>query len=358
MIGIVGAFGSVGLATMDALQKLAAGPIRAGYMRTRIDSHAYATCPVDLFDSGSLNRFIRDCDIVINCAGPAHLVRDRIGLACQAQKVGYVDVSGDAALLESLSAGNATTPSLVGAGLQPGLTGLLPRWAAIQHGAHVDFMKAFFGVRDRFTPTSAQDYLSAIEDDDGLSRAAWRCGLKRGVLSRLSEIELPLFPSPITAAPYLSDEIQALATELGIDHMDWYNVFPGSHTLSAMDRAGSQPRTQAIAALCRASELDINGLPPFVALLVELQSHRTGTAPTPHTLLMRGRSNAQLSGALAAATSVAVINAEVPPGCHFAAMALHPDTTIQRLIQIGAFEALELVEGSVASSTAAEEGCL
>jgi len=357
MIGVLGAAGDVGTATVHALRQMDVGPLLAGGRRPDHDSAGAAWQQVDIHDPPSLRQFVDRCCVVVNCAGPASEIGDKPGQACLDAGVSYVDVSGDAALLASLASRAGRTSALLCAGLQPGLTALLLRWAAGQGYARVDAITAYFGLRDRFTPTAAADYLYTAQVEGGLSLAAWRGGVRRGALQRRTGIAVPYFPAPATAVPYLADETQRLAADLGIPRVDWYNVFAGCHVMAALDRAGGLPRGDAAAALCLASRLDLEGRTPFVTLLAQFDG-ASQRGPLTRSLLMRGSGNAALTGALAAAAAVAVASGETPFGCHVAAMTLTPATAVDRLRRTGALLALEMLDVPIHALDSAEEGCL
>lgn len=357
MIGILGAAGDVGAAVVRALQRLDAGPLRGGGRHQAPDTASMSWQRVDIHDAMSLRQFVEGCRVVINCAGPTDEISAKAGQSCLDADIGYVDVSGDAALLAKLGVHAKHASALICAGLQPGLTTLLPRWAASQGYSRIDAMTAYFGLRDRFTPTAAVDYLCSAHEDGGISLAAWRGGVQRGTLRRRAGIAVPYFPAPATAVPYLAGETQRLAAELGIPRVDWYNVFTGRHMMAALDTVSSQARVDAAAALCLASRLDLDGRVPFVTLLTQFD----GVSPKgslTRTLLMRGSGNAALTGALAAVAAFAVVGGEIPLGCYTAAMALTPSTAVERLRRTGAMLALELLDVPINTLHSAEEGCL
>ena len=61
---------------------------------------------------------------------------------------------------------------------------------------------------------------------------------------------------------------------------------------------------------------------------------------------------------MAAATVVSVANGEISPGCHFAAQALPPAASLERLQRTSAIRALNLLHGPLDHLHSVEEGCL
>ncbi|MEQ4715484.1 hypothetical protein [Nonomuraea sp. B19D2] len=351
MIAVLGASGEVGRHAVDTLAMLGAGPLRLGGRSVRHSVHDYRV--VDFWDDASLDRFAGGCRVVVNCAGPSHLIGDRVARAALRAGADYVDAAGDDALYRRLDPGEwAESRAVLSAGLQPGLTGLLPRWAARRHFDEVHSLVAHLGVLDRFTETAAEDYLQGA--DDGLSEplAAWRQGRKSAALTRRTDVTLPFFPGEVSLLPSLSTENARLAESLRLLRGDWYTVLAGSHVRTAFDRVHSLDRAAAVAALCRASLLDLAGREPYAILLLRLDG-RKGGAPSTRTVVLRGPGNGELSGAITALAAWAVVRGETPPGRHYAADVLDPETTIDRLTATGTAEPITFEEPALT-----EEGAL
>lgn len=317
MIGVVGATGEVGSHAVRALRALGVGPLRVGGSRD-----------VDFRDPRSLDRFAAGCRVLVNCAGPAYLVGDRVVQAAARAGADHVDASDPEG---SFVDGRV----VVGAGLQPGLTGLLPRWLARQEFDTAHGLIMHLGVLDRFTAAAADDYLAAA--DDGEALAAWRDGRRSGVLTRRTGETLPFFPGEVSLLPYLNAESVRVAETLGLTRGEWYTAVSGDHVRAAFDRARSLERADAVAALCRASALDLVGREPHVVLQARMDGVRAGETVT-RTAVLRGRGNGEVTGALTALAVLAVIRREVPVGRHFAADVLDPEVTIARLTECGVAE--------------------
>jgi hypothetical protein len=288
---------------------------------------------------------------VVNCAGPSAAVGDRVLRAAERAGADYVDASGEIWATSRVA--------VVGAGLQPGLTGLVPRWVCglpddggtlsqasprlgnpqifslpgstdkigslTAAGAVPSSLAVYLAVLDHFTQTAAADFLRGRNEP----LAAWRNGPQPRAATR-RRAGLPFLPGEVTLLPYLDDEACRTAEALGLAHGDWYSAVSGTHVLQAFDRIHTLPEPQAIEALCRASRLDLAGRDPFALVAVD-----TGD----RTLVVKGRGNGELTGTVVAHAVKAVAAGEVPPGCHFAAEVLNP-----RLVEhLNPYE--ELVEG-------------
>ncbi|WP_024618044.1 saccharopine dehydrogenase NADP-binding domain-containing protein [Pseudomonas kilonensis] len=366
LIGVLGASGDVGLASARALLNLGVNELRLGGRDPRNgarclaslqqqwpDAHLQWTA-VDFNDAPALAGFAGGCDVLLNCAGPAWQLADRAAQAALQTGAHYVDAAGEMTLEPSQWRNRC---AVLGAGLQPGLTGLLPRWLAEQAFTQVLGLTSYFGLRAPFTAVAADDFLQGAVDGTSEPLAAWRNGRCSRALRRSRDVLLPCFPGQVHLLPYLNQEGERLAMDLRLDVGQWFNVITDGHVFKALDLAHSLPRAEAVQRLCEASRLDLSGQPPFVTLLLQLDGLWDDQART-RSLVLSGAGNAALTGAMAAATVVSVANDEIRAGCHYAAQALPPAASLERLQRTSAIRALNLLDGPLDHLHTVEEGCL
>ncbi|RFA28580.1 hypothetical protein CAI21_12015 [Alkalilimnicola ehrlichii] len=336
MIGVVGGYGAVGRYAARLLAAQGSEPLRLGgrdpeAARRRLGAalpEAEWTA-VDIEDAESLRTFIRGCRVVVNCAGPSHRTASRVARAAQAAGVHYVDAGSDPTL--AARAGEAIgTAAVFAAGALPGLSGLLPRWLACGFDA-VSELTAYTGVLDRFTAAGAEDYLAGVLGEDNAALAAWRAGAPcPGALSRLSAVTLPFFPRPLTLLPYLDAEAKAVARHLSLVDGRWYIALDGERLPAALTAAAGLDRAAAVEHVCRASALDAAGRRPYASLLLQLSGRIDGT-PATRTVRVQAAGIAPLTGAMAAAVTVALLRGEVPAGVRPAAALPNPAPVIDVL---------------------------
>ena len=368
LIGILGAYGAVGRAVVSSLRRQG-GPLRLRLGGRGADSLAALGCrpgedlvAVDVLDPAALAAMCSGCRVVINCAGPAHALGDRVGRAALAACADNVDPSGSAVLLARLGARASGAPhwrGVLSAGMLPGLSGLLPRWLArgIDLGA---CLTAHVGVLDHFSPGSAEDYLEGLDSNEPLS--AWQEGRRvPGVARRVEGVDLPYFPPGLTVHPYFNDEGEGLARDLGLERARFYNVLDGAHAAGVL--AGVAGRTldpEQLRAKARdlaaAAELDLAGRKPYLIYLYQLDGASAGVACT-RTLMARAASAAAVTAAVVTLSVEALLAGEVIPGVHHASEVLDPDQAAQRLRGGTAFSAWERLEREP-QEAAFEEGAL
>ncbi|WP_329008634.1 saccharopine dehydrogenase NADP-binding domain-containing protein [Micromonospora rifamycinica] len=359
VVGVVGAAGAVGTAAVTELHRHRRHTLRlAGRRRAPLDAlrgglPADGDAPptvetLDLADTDALQRFCAGCDVVLNCAGPAHLVEDRVARAALATGADYVDAAGDDVLWEQVRAlvtGAPERTAVISAGMMPGLSALLPRHLAATGSAPPRAVLGYLGGRDRFTATAAADYLR-VGEGFGQAGAALTGGVRAArPLPTRTDVELPFFPEPATAVPYLSTELERVARSLGVADATWYSVFAGPHVAQVLRQppgGGDAPES-----LRRAAELDTFGQPTYQLIVVEL----TTAAGDARTLVLRGASASALTGVFAAVAVAALTGGTLPAGLHHAGEALDPRFAVDLLT--GSAEVSDL---SVYDSDAAHVG--
>ncbi|WP_233579480.1 saccharopine dehydrogenase NADP-binding domain-containing protein [Verrucosispora sp. FIM060022] len=353
VVGVVGAAGAVGSVAVTELHRRGRHTLRlAGRRRAPLDAlagglTATGSAPtvevVDLDDADALHRFCAGCDVVLNCAGPAYLVEDRVARVALAAGADYVDAAGDDVLWEqvrALLAGAPERTAVISAGMMPGLSALLPRHLAAALPQPPRALLGYLGGRDRFTATAAADYLR-VGEGFGQAGAALTAGVRQSLPTR-TDVELPFFPEPATAVPYLSTELERVTRDLGVTDATWHSVFAGPHVAQVL----RQPPTggDAAEALRRAAELDAFGQATYQLFVVEL----TTAAGDARTLVLRGASASALTGAFAAVAVAALTGGNLAVGLHLAGEALDPQLAVDLLAGSAAVSDLSVFDGEAA----------
>jgi hypothetical protein len=355
MIGVVGGYGAVGsvaaghLATVGAVRIGGRDPLRTKETADRIGAEPK---PVDVSDPDSMAAFADGCDLVVNCAGPAHAIGATVARATARAGADYVDAAGDDALYAAVETVWENGSAIISAGMMPGLTGILPRALAATVSRPVR-LTGWVGGRDRFTVTAAEDYLASAADF-GQALAVWRGG--RRVADRTGArngVTVSFFPGPVAVTPYLSTEAERVATVLGVPDAAWYSVFDGEHLWQALTRPADTGVAQRARQLSRAADLDLFGTGAYQLVVVEV----AGVQET-QTLVLRGTGASALTGLTAALTARAVRGGAVPAGVHHAADVLDPQWTVERLRGCPEVSALERYDGPAQRYASVEEGAL
>ncbi|MYQ52566.1 MULTISPECIES: saccharopine dehydrogenase NADP-binding domain-containing protein [unclassified Streptomyces] len=338
LIGIIGGYGAVG---RSAARSLAA----QGRFRLRLggrDGEAARACAarlaapaeamaVDAGDARSLGRFSQGCRTVLNCAGPAYLLADRARRAAFAAGADYVDVMDDGRPADPVPGRTA----VLSAGLMPGLSGLLPGLLSQGLDPGGEFTGCYAGL-GTLTRTGALDYLLSAERGYGTPMAVWRGRVVPSALAVELHFPVPGVPRPLTAHPFLTEELVDRARELGLGEARWYNAFDGDAVLGTLNRSrGGHPGARDLAAraeeLVRSSALDAAGRTPYHVLWGRLEgSDQEGNAVS-RAIVVRGEDGSRLTGAVGAFAAAAVCGGQVLRGVHQASAVLSPQAVVDWL---------------------------
>lgn len=349
-VAVVGATGVVGRAAVRMLTRLGIDALRLGARdETRIDLAALPDGAewrrVDADDPDSLARYCAGTRLVLNCAGPSYLVKDRVARAALAAGSDYVDVSGDGPAHHLLAGSpllGAERIAVLSAGMLPGLANVVPRLLADDlRGARLD---VYAGGIEPFAAASAADLALSLDSSGdgehwyGETLAAWSGGRRRrNALPLRENVEIPGFPGAVTAMPFLTADAERMARAAGLTDLHWYNVFVGSALRLTLTRLRGRVSADAAALagiaeeIRTAAELDLAGLDPFYLMAFTLtRPGRTDTA------VVRTPSSFALTAAVAAHAVVAVLDGAVPPGLHFADDVLDPRGLLDTVRELGA----------------------
>lgn len=360
-VAVLGATGAVGRSTIAELTRWGVTGLRLGARRPgAVDSAGLPDdteiAPVRWDDPDSLARFCAGRTVVVNCAGPAHLIGDRVARAALAAGAHYVDPGGED-LLDRLPA-SADRRVLVAAGMLPGLSALLPRLLAREFDRPVSLL-AYVGGIDRFTAGAAGDYLASLRNGFGRPMTWWRHG--RAVPAEPigpAPVEVPGFPGPVSVHPYLSAETERLAGGLGLEEVRWHNVFGGTRVPAALAVAAlGEPDPGAVDDLIAAAERDLIGAEPYQLFVMRLDGY-IGQTWDSRTSVSRAADGYRLTAFVTALAVDAVLRELVPPGRWWTGETLDLDHVAHRLADTESIGFHDVRPGTVAVADAVEEGSL
>lgn len=378
MIGVLGGYGAVGRHAVEYLRQGGLGVLRVGGRdRGRAEALLGAApeaeaMAVDIEDRDGLARFCAGCDCVVNCAGPSHELSARVAMAAAAAGAHVIDAHTEAGLeqvLHRIGDANPGWIAVTGAGMSPGLTGILPRFLAGTGFDRVRSLTGYIGGLDRLTHTAASDYLHSMVSGYGEAGAAWRGGARVSRhLVPLFDIELPFFPRSgvLNALPYLTTEAERVADLLSIEELSWYNVFDGRWGVSALSRLtgtlsdpGGFSDPGALPAACadleRANALDNFGRRAYQVLLFQMTGEQD-RRQRHRTLVARAADSRVLTAATVAFSAAAVHHGAIPVGVHRAAEVVAPQALVDHLRTVPVTGGVEIVDD--AEMNAMEDGSL
>ena len=119
VVGVIGYSGVIGSITCDYLDKYAT-VIKGS--RSTVDN-GKNQFRVDVDDEKSLEFFCSMCDLIINCAGPSYLIKDKVAKAAALSQKPYIDAFGCGKTIELCKANGGM--NIIGVGFIPGISGMI-----------------------------------------------------------------------------------------------------------------------------------------------------------------------------------------------------------------------------------------
>jgi hypothetical protein len=367
VIGILGGYGAVGAHAARWLRQWTDMPLRIGarhqataeyFVSNELKGRGEAV-ETDVTHDTALSKFVRDCTVVLNCAGPSHQLAKRTARAAVNAGANYVDAGGEEELVDALQRTTrlANRSAVFFAGALPGLSGLLPRWLALREFDRVHSLIVYHGILDRFTESAAEDYLQGILGGSTKAFFSWRDGQWQPHAGTSHErIRLPFFPGDVSVTAYADAEGAHLVSDLSLKAAQFNNVHDGVHLPAVLEHVRGLDRRQAIAAVCRASALDVSGRTPYANFLAQLTGTKNGREISRTAVLLSTGVGAA-TGTVAALATLASLHDKIPPGAHHAAGALDP-TTVDQLEKLPGVCEITVLEGTVDDLETVETGTL
>ncbi|WP_347900778.1 saccharopine dehydrogenase NADP-binding domain-containing protein [Pseudomonas purpurea] len=365
-VGLVGAYGQVGrqvamLLNQHCRLRLGGRDVQQAQRLNAERLQGRATVmALDLWDDRSLEAFCAGCSLVINCAGPSYRVLDRVARVALAAGADYLDVGGDDPLHELLQ--GQIPPGrrvLLSAGMLPGLSALFPQVVGAGF-ERIDVMRCYAAGLGELSMTAAEDFLLSLGNGYGQALVGWSEGRRVKAHHALDDaFERPWLSGPVLAYPYLSGEQQRLFADMNVGQGLGFNLFAGEHLAATLQRIqGAAPETREcpenVAALVRASRLDVAGRTPFQLMAVEVEGLRDGQVRQASGWL-RAVDGSALTGTVAALCALQL--PQLPAGLHYAAQVLSAQHCVEQVRQ-WLPEVRMQVQNGVRQDAAVEEGAL
>jgi hypothetical protein len=280
---------------------------------------------------------------MVNCLGPGSVYSVPVARCALAHGVAYVDPAGGPELLDDLrhQAPDSWT-AILDAGIRPGLTGLLVRWAAAQCARPIA-LRLWHGGLVPLSRGSAIDILMLGGSDFGATGCVRR-SFAQVRAGGADTLQVPrILESGGQGRLFLSMELARICDVLGVPDADEAHVVVGRRLAAVADSyAGAavrawdaQRRDEAVQRLQSAVLADLSGRAPHYAIVVEAQG-----GPGRRRVCVRTSDPLGLSGVIVALAVRAIAEGHAPLGAHTADEALEADACLQAIRASGGAEVL------------------
>lgn len=312
MIGILGAYGDIGIHVLRALKRLQYTRVRCGvHSLDKITSKMYEEFPqaewvqADAAVEKSLASFVNGCSTVLSCVAPSFYFSDKIARVCVKKGCKYVDSGYNERLF---SFRNTKIPLVFAAGTSPGLSALLCRYLGGKFTLPQK-LTYIIGIMNGFTHGAAWDYLQGITDKNNVPIAAYRNGImQKNTCFRKQNVQLPLFRRNVNLLPFFDYDSQIVSTFLTLQDADFYLAVDGVHLQNALDKARIvfiKDRESAIHELIKASKLELLDKEKYLNFLIEIHG-MIGKQKAVKTLVLSADMPSFLTAVVAATAAIYV----------------------------------------------------
>lgn len=311
MIGILGAYGTIGVWATRFIKKNSQENLRIGgrniekapsELRSEWDDAEWMN--VNVSDRVSVEAFMEGCSCILDCAklneSQSHLM-DEIG---EIRKIPVVHLG-----IVGYKRRNANVPILYGAGSIPGLSGLIPQYFA-QEFDSVNALDFYYGGVGAFSYTAAKDYLDGILETTNHSMVCWKNGeiVPFSASENDVSMELGRFVSDYKSFPYFDEEADAITRKLHLSESRFQMCVNGKRTIDSMNSARflyKQDPQKTIENLCLASKLDSFGISENTFFLCIMDGKKENRS-VKKELLIYGLAPARATGTTAAAAVLCI----------------------------------------------------
>lgn len=354
MIGIIGGYGEVGLQAARVINKWGKFKIKIGGRNVNVAklklSKEFKEAlwqEIDINNKDSIEKFIKNCKLVINCVGPSCNISAMVAKKCFEHSCHYVD-AGFNEELKNIELINEGVKAIYASGSIPGLSGILPRWLATKFDK-VDSLVSYTGILEKFNSSAAEDYLDgAIKNNFPL--AGWKNGeICSSILKRKTEVELPYFSNKVNLYPYFDKETEVVAKHLHLVNGEWYMAFEGNYIQAALDKVCFEflsDKKLAIKHLCEVTALDCMENGSYIKFLIQI-SGKKDKSKTTKTLILQEQKPSVLTGTIVAVATMCILENEIEDGIYSLSEILNMERFMDRLIDIKEFKNFNIKDCSI-----------
>lgn len=287
--------------------------------------------PVDDASFADALRDLRDersgVAVLVNAVGPAFRFTEPLALAAIGAGMHVVDPGASERLLRALDgpARKAGLTVLLGAGVQPGLTGMMLMRAVELTGApQATSASMLVGGRQRLTPATLREYLGSLSADGGWPGAVWK-GTGVTADDGRDPVALPgvALPEGAQMSIHMDEEYAHLAGSCGLGELRAANVMDAPRTIDMMRRwiAGEATEQDVFAASARDADAAADGADLWFGIDVHARC-RDDAGMRVARATLRCDDSYVLSGEVAGMAALAVLGrgaaASVVPGARWA----------------------------------------
>lgn len=276
---------------------------------------------LDIFDWENLIAFCADCTVVINCAGPEFVIKDRVAQA--AMKVGakYVDASNALLLSQEQELElKANGVNYIGAGFCPGITGLLLKRVINHLLDETKHVNCYIGGAEHYTKTSISDILMSGHSVIGKTDSYWSDHrVKTENINMMQKEFVPEVDVPVYKKPYLSQEIIDILEVSSVQELHWYNIAANDYIFRLAMQFYQMQLESSVEEAMKKLDISLEEQPKeeWIALVIDATGVKNGKNVRCR-LNLQMETSSELTGTVAAEIARQAVSSNRPNGTYWA----------------------------------------
>lgn len=227
-VGIIGASGNAGKGAVSILKNRDDILLKLGCRHIEKLADENENCElysVDVNREEELNAFVKNCDYVINCAGPSWKIMERVAKSCFQYHTVYIDVAGGQSFIHSLKMLEQAEANIgiTSAGVYPGLSEIFLKWICEQSDGKIASIEEVFYGNDMLSDVALQDICESLKEDEGDAF----CYCHNGEILKISfetktSMKVPGVLNPIHLMPVMNPAFANVMGKYSIDKAIFY----------------------------------------------------------------------------------------------------------------------------------------
>ena len=319
MIGILGAYGAVGIWATRLIKSKSAQKIRIGGRNIeKVPSELRSEwsdaewVKVDVSDKESIKQFMDGCEIILDCAKLSEAQTTQMDEIADAKNTPVLHLG-----IAGFQRKESKIPIFYGTGAIPGLSGLIPQYLA-KNFDHVNSLDFYYGGLGAFSYTAANDFIESLHNDEIRTMVYWKNGEIIPYIPSSNDVveDLKSVISINKQFPFFDGEAEAITRKINPDEARFHMCVSGERTVEIMNSARFQYKQnpdETIKKLCTASKLDVFGIKENTFYLCIMEGVKNGN-PLKLKMTVSGLGPSPMTGVTAGATVIALEKENVPGG--------------------------------------------
>ena len=247
VIGIIGSAGVVGKVAVNTILKNTNAHVLLGGRNIDKITIAFPDLlergdffGVDINKTKQLDEFCSKCNIVVNCAGPAKKILDKVAFAALKAGAHYIDVAGDAFLYEMIKKNDLEIKEkklsfIISAGLYPGFSEVFPSFIAKNFFDVIEKLEVFFACNGDLSFNAAYDFVCSIEEDYSKGMTFAKEGKSEKVKNTIfKKVNLPIINRDFNIYPVLTKDFESISRRFNIKEAYFYNTYENRSSLNSL----------------------------------------------------------------------------------------------------------------------------